>query len=241
MSKTTDPVEQRLVRRFQQALTDYKLLEDGDHVLVAMSGGKDSLLLTELLAKRSRIFKPRFSVSAVHVRMENIPYETDTSYLESFCQSLNVPLHVLTTSFDPTTDRRHSPCFLCSWNRRKQIFNLAQQLGCQKIALGHHQDDIVHTALMNTIFEGRFSSMPVSLKMKKMPITLIRPLALCQEKDIKAYAEANEYKRQKKLCPYEKDTQRRKIAELYETIEAMNPEARYSIWHALESENKLKE
>ena len=227
-------IERRLDQRFKKALRDYCLIGEGDHVLVALSGGKDSLYLLEALARRSRIRVPSFKVSAVHVRMENIPYESDTSYLEDFCRAQGVRLHVLTTSFDASTDRRHSPCFLCSWNRRKQIFNLAQQLGCNKIALGHHQDDVLHTALMNLTFEGRFSSIPPLLQMDKMPLTLIRPLILCQEKDIKAYAEAHDYQRQKKLCPYEDHTQRRKIADLYGGIEALNPEARYSIWHALE-------
>ncbi|MBQ7422869.1 MAG: tRNA 2-thiocytidine biosynthesis protein TtcA [Prevotella sp.] len=245
-------IEQRIEKRFRKALTDYQLIADGDHVLVALSGGKDSLLLLELLAKRSRIFKPRFKVSAVHVRMENIPYESDTRYLETFCRALDVELHVVTTSFSTlqsplegkaigSQKRESSPCFLCSWNRRKQIFNLAQLLGCNKIALGHHQDDIIHTALMNTVFEGRFSSMPVVLRMKKMPLTMIRPLALQHEADIKAYAEARHYEKQKKLCPYEHETHRAGIARLFAQIEQTNPEARYSIWHALERDGKLTE
>lgn len=241
MSKITDPVELRLVRRFHQTLADYRLLEDGDHVLVALSGGKDSLLLAELMARQSHIHKPKIQVSVAHVRMENIPYESDTSYLESFCQSLDVPLHILTTSFDPTTDHRHSPCFLCSWNRRKQLFNLAQELGCNKIALGHHQDDIIQTALMNLTFEGSFASMPIRLRMKKMPLTLIRPLALCQESDIRLYAEAHDYQKQKKLCPYERETNRSAIADLFQQMERLNPEARYSLWHALERDGRLEE
>lgn len=234
-------IERRLDQRFKKALRDFHLIDEGDHVLVALSGGKDSLFLVEALARRSRIKVPAFRVSAVHVRMENIPYESDTSYLETFCEQLQVPLHILTTSFDDSRDHRHTPCFLCSWNRRKQIFNLAQELNCGKIALGHHQDDIIQTAMMNLVYEGRFSSMPVSLAMKKMPVTIIRPLALCHETDIKAYAEAHGYQKQKKLCPYERETQRHQMREVCQSIEAINPEARYSIWHALEREGKLEE
>lgn len=226
-------------RQFRKALTDYGLLADGDHILAALSGGKDSLLMLELLAKRSRIFKPRFQVSAVHVRMENIPYETDTSYLESFCAELNIPLHLVTTSFDATTDKRKHPCFLCAWNRRKRIFQLAQELGCNKIALGHHQDDLLCTALMNLTFEGHFSTMPVMMKMEKMPLTIIRPLALCKEVDIKTLAEEKGYQKQRKLCPHEKETNRTRMAELFQHIEKLNPEARYSMWHALETDGKL--
>ncbi len=251
-------VEQRLLRLLTRALRDYRLIDDGEHVLVALSGGKDSLCLLELLAQRRHIYPPRFQLSAVHVRMENIAYETDTTYLEDFCRRLDVPLHVITTRFETidsydeseTNDqtsisslsrKQKTPCFLCSWNRRKQIFNLAQELGCSKIALGHHQDDILHTALMNLTFQGRFGSMPVLLRMKKMPLAIIRPLCLCHEADIQALAEEHQYQPQRKLCPYDNNTHRTNIRTIYNQMEQLNPELRYSLWHALEREQKLIE
>ena len=222
-------------------MRDYHLIDDGDYILVALSGGKDSLCLLEMLSLRQRIFMPRFKIEAIHIRMENIAYETDTHYLEEFCQQHNVNLHVVNASFDASTDKRKSPCFLCSWNRRKKMFNLAQELGCNKIALGHHMDDIIHTALMNECFQGRFDTMPVSLKMKKMPLTIIRPLCLCHEADIQAYAEQQGYQKQQKTCPYEKDSYRTDIQRIFHQIQTLNPEARYSIWNALEREGKLIE
>ena len=228
-----ETIGRRLDRHFNKALRDYRLIDNGDRVLVALSGGKDSLFLLDRLAKRREVFIPKFEVEAVHVRMTNIDYESSTDYLQAFCEERGVRLHLLTTSFDASTDKRKEPCFLCSWNRRKQIFELAQREGFNKIALGHHMDDILHTTLMNLFFQGRFEGMPVSLKMEKMTITLIRPLCLCHEADIKAYAEAAGYQKQKKLCPYEAETHRAAIAQLYQQIEQMNPEARYSIWHAL--------
>ena len=219
----------------------YHLIDDGDRILVALSGGKDSLCLLDLLAQRQRIFMPRFSIEAIHIRMENIAYETDTHYLEDFCRQRNVNLHVVNTSFDASTDKRKSPCFLCSWNRRKQMFNLAQEIGCNKIALGHHMDDLIHTALMNECFQGRFDTMPVFLQMKKMPLAIIRPLCLCHESDIKAYAEQEGYQKQRKLCPYEKESYRTDIQQIFHQMESLNPEARYSIWNALEREGKLVE
>lgn len=234
-------LEKRIVSRFWKALSTYKLIEEGDHVLVGLSGGKDSLCLLEMLARRNRIHSPRFSITAVHIRMENIQYETDTSYLQAFAENLGVPMHIITTSFDSSTDKRHSPCFLCSWNRRKKMFNLAQELGCNKIALGHHMDDIIHTTLMNQFFQGHFSTMPVVLKMHKMPLSIIRPLCLEAEADIRQYAVNKGYVKQKKRCPYEHETHREEIKLIYQQIERMNPEARYSIWNALESENKLIE
>jgi tRNA(Ile)-lysidine synthase TilS/MesJ len=240
---------------------------------VGLSGGKDSLLLTELLAKRAKIDHPRFSVEALHVRMENIHYETDTSYLQQFCEALDVKLHVKTTRFEvepsdklEPSDKSESsdkskpaaqssessessarlrkqkqPCFLCSWNRRKEMFNLAQELGCNKIALGHHQDDLIHTALMNLCFQSRFGTMPALLKMRKMPLTIIRPLCLIPEADIKAYAKLQGYQKQQKLCPYETNSHRTDIKQIYDRLEQLNPEVRYSIWSALETDNKLIE
>ena len=282
-------LEKRLKERFVKAMATYHLIEDDDRILVGLSGGKDSLLLTELLANRAKIDHPRFSVEALHVRMENIQYETDTSYLQQFCKALGVKLHIVTTHFEvqeaslapsgsqenlrplapegtqvgtrenlkPQTSARASlacyqrdarnlkkqkqPCFLCSWNRRKQLFNLAQELGCNKIALGHHQDDILHTALMNLTFQSHFATMPVRLKMRKMPLTLIRPLCLIQETDIKAWAELQGYEPQKKRCPYETSSNRTSIKAVYDQLEQLNPEVRYSLWSALETDNKLIE
>ena len=243
-------LEKRLNERFVKAMATYHLIEDDDHILVGLSGGKDSLLLLELLAKRTKIDHPRFSVEALHVRMENIHYATDTSYLQQFCDDLGVKLHVRTTRFDIGEEtikdardarRQKQPCFLCSWMRRKELFNLAQELGCNKIALGHHQDDLIHTALMNLTFQGRFDTMPARLKMKKMPLEIIRPLCMIEEQDIKAYAELQGYQKQQKLCPYETDSHRTDIKRLYNDIERLNPEARYSIWRALNTDNKLIE
>ena len=236
-----EKLERKILSRLQKAIYDYHLIEDGDRLLVGLSGGKDSLCLLHLLAMRQRIHKPRFEVEALHIRMENIKYESDLTYLQNFCEGRGVRFHAATTSFDAHTDHRKSPCFLCSWNRRKQLFQTAQQLGCNKIALGHHTDDIIHTAMMNLYFQGSFSTMPVLLKMRKMPLTIIRPLCLQSEADLKAYALQKGFEKQKKLCPYETDSHRADMAELFGKIEQMSAEARYSVWRALEREHKLVE
>ncbi len=252
-------LEKKIAKLFVKAFATYHLIEDDDHVLVALSGGKDSLCMLEMLAKRARIQHPRFSVVVAHVRMENVAYETSTDYLHQFCEALDVPLHIITTSFSSETtlssegnqasqlstlssqSKPKPACFLCSWNRRKQLFNLAQQLGCNKIALGHHQDDLLHTALMNIFYQGRFGTMPARLQMRKMPLQIIRPLCLVPETDIARYAMLSSYEPQVKHCPFEHDTQRTAIRQLYEELESKNPEVRYSLWNALEREDKLIE
>ena len=227
-------LDKRLQTKFNKALTDYHLIADGDKVLVALSGGKDSLFLLEMLARRSKIFVPRFTVEAVFVKMSNISYETDCGYLQQFAESHGVKLHIIETAFDASTDKRKTPCFLCSWYRRKAIFNLAQQLGCNKLALGHHNDDIIHTALMNLMFQGHLSSMPPIMRLDKMPITIIRPLCLIEECDIIQHAVHAQYQKQRKLCPYENTSKRTVAASLFSEMQKTNNEARYNIWHALE-------
>ena len=239
MKTELERLEKRIRERFVKAFATYHLLEDDDHVLVALSGGKDSLCLLEMLGKRAKISHPRFCVEAIHVRMENIAYETSTNYLEQFCKDLDIPLHIVTTRFEPSDKK--PPCFLCSWYRRKEIFNLAQALGCNKIALGHHQDDLLHTCLMNQFYQGRFDTMPALLRMRKMPLSIIRPLCMVEEADIQRYAELGGYEKQIKLCPYETDSHRDDMRALFEQIQQQNPEARHSLWNALVRAGKLVE
>ena len=192
-----------------------------------------------MLARRQRIFKPQIEVEAVHVRMKNIHYESDTSYLEQFANEHGVKLHIITTEFDETTKSDKPTCFLCSWHRRKALFRFAQEAGFNKIALGHHMDDIIHTAMLNQFFQGSFSTMPAVMQMTKMPLTIIRPLCLVKESDIKEYANLRSYEKQLKNCPYEKVSNRTDMRRVFEEIERINPEARYSIWHALEKDGKI--
>lgn len=230
-------MEEKLIRRiqkcFNKGVVQYGLIEDGDKILVGLSGGKDSLALLELLALRSRIYKPKFSVVAAHVVMKNISYESDMDYLRSYAESLGVPFICYETSFDPSTDTRKSPCFLCSWNRRKALFTVAKEQGCNKIALGHHMDDILETLLMNMTFQGAFSTMPPKLVMRKFDMTIIRPMCLVHEADLLQMAAYRGYKKQIKNCPYEKDSNRSSIKDVFHTLEKLNPEARYSLWGSM--------
>ena len=185
----------RIERRFSKGVVQYGLIEEGDKILIGLSGGKDSLALVELLGKRVRIYKPRFSVVAVHVVMKNIPYQSDTAYLKAHCEAYGVPFVQYETAFDPATDTRKSPCFLCSWNRRKALFTVAKEHGCNKIALGHHMDDILETLLMNITFQGAFGTMPPRLVMRKFDMTIIRPMCLVHESDLSDMARVRGYRR----------------------------------------------
>lgn len=246
MAKTPEQIaeekqRERLTKKFHKACADYGLIADGDHILIGLSGGKDSLLLTELLGRRARIHVPSFKVSALHVRVKERDYHTDLSYLEAFCREAGVPLIVKDVSIPSVPPIREgrtareidNPCFLCSWYRRKTLFNVAQEIGCNKIAFGHHRDDVAETLLMNLFFQGAFATMPPILQMDKMPIQLIRPLCLINEADIIEYAWMRGYRKQEKLCPFEHVSSREKVKQLLIQIKAMNPEAIDSLFGAM--------
>lgn len=228
-----DTLLKQIRTRFNKASKEYALLQDGDNILIGLSGGKDSLMLLQLLSERSRIYKPSIKIKAAHVQMSNIPYKSNLDFLQKFCDELQVELIVASTGFDASTDTRKSPCFLCSWNRRKALFTIAQERGCNKIALGHNMDDFIETMLMNITFQGAFSAMAPLMQMRKFPISVIRPLCLVNENNIARYAQLAQYPPQTKNCPYERSSNRQQMKELLAQLEQLNPEARYNLWGSM--------
>lgn len=228
-----DHIYNKVKRQFNKGCVDYHLLSDDDHILVALSGGKDSLMLVRLLAERARIFKPRISIEAAHVIMDNIPYESDKTYLQEYCNGLGVKLHILHSRFDESTDKRKTKCFLCAWNRRKALFEFAEANGFNKIALGHHMDDFLTTLLMNMTFDGAFAAMSPILPLQHYPLAIIRPMCLVEERLIITLAEALGLQKQKVKCPYEQATNRSTMNALLHQLEEINPEARYNLWRAM--------
>lgn len=228
-----EKIIQRIERRFNKGIIQYQLIEEGDKILIGLSGGKDSLALVELLGRRKRIYKPRFSVIAAHIVMSNIPYQSDINYLKSHCQQYDVPFVEYKTSFDPSTDMRKSPCFLCSWNRRKALFTVAKEQKCNKIALGHHMDDILETLLMNMAYQGAFGTMPPRLVMNKFDMTIIRPMCLVHESDLQELSILHHYQKQVKNCPYESLSSRNSMKGFLHQLEEINPETRSSLWSSM--------
>ena len=226
----------RLMLRFHKACEEYALLEDGDRILIGLSGGKDSLALVEILGRQARILKPRIAVEAVHVSVSNIGYKSDLDYLERFCAEHGVTFHHVTTSFERSTDHRKSPCFLCSWYRRKALFETAKALGCNKIAFGHHKDDIVETLLLNLFFQGNTETICPKTVMRKFPMQLIRPLCYIEEHELAEYAALAGYRKQEKQCPYEHESHRADVKRLVTELETLNPDVRNSVLAAAKRE-----
>ena len=235
LSKTDQKSLQKIQSKFKKALIDYCLIDNDDHILIGLSGGKDSLALVELLGERMKIHIPRFKLTAVHISVENIPYQSDLDYLESYAKQWNIPFVHHVTSFDGTTETNKSTCFLCSWHRRKALFDIAKKLNCNKLALGHHLDDMAETLLLNLVYQGSFSTMPPKLKMDKFDMSIIRPLALISEKEMKEMERIRDYQKQVKNCPHEKDSSRRDAKNLLTELEKWNPNVRQSLWAAMEN------
>lgn len=235
ISKEDKKIITKIVSKFTKGINDYGLIENGDHILIGLSGGKDSLALVELLGKRMKIFVPRFILTAVHISVENILYESDLEYLKSYTEKYDIPFVHHITSFEAGDEPSKSMCFLCSWHRRKALFKVAENLKCNKIALGHHLDDMVETLMMNMVFQGSFATMPPKLKMNKFNMTIIRPLALITEKEMKEMERIKQYQKQIKNCPHEKDSSRRDAKNLITELEKWNPDVRQSIWAAMEN------
>ena len=226
---------EKISKKAGKMLNEHRLVEEGDRILVGLSGGKDSMILLEAMADRRRHLPLDFQLFAVHVSATNIGYEMDTDYLKEFCSELGIPLYLEDIEVDLTVDPKKAPCFVCSWNRRKRIFELSKELNCNKVALGHHKDDAIQTLLMNMIYHGSISSLPQKLSMFEGRIQLIRPLLFIPEKELTYYATLRSFKQQEKTCPYDDATKRVAIKELIRQMDRLNRDARRNLFQAMDN------
>jgi len=215
-----------------KTLYEFDLLKENDRILVGLSGGKDSLTLLECLALRKLHGDINFDLAAVYVKVENSSYQIDEPQIKNICDQLKVPLifHELILDDKKTSRTR---CFICSWNRRKVLFEIAKQHDFNKLALGHHMDDALETMMLNMIYHGSLSSLPGKLKMFKGRMELIRPLLLLTNAEIKKYAEIRDFPKLKSNCPFENYTQRNEMRNLVNELSLLNPAARINMFNAM--------
>ncbi len=214
-------------------MRDHAMIAEGDRVLVGLSGGKDSMILLQALAERRSAVPFGFSIEAAHVEATGIGYHIDRDRLTSFCRHLDIPLHYREIEPDLEKDTSKAACFICSWHRRKKLFELTRELDCNKLALGHHRNDAVETLLMNMIYHGSISSLPYSLEMFEGRIRLIRPLMDLDERMLDEYADLTGLVRIEKSCPHEDLTQREHIASLIKEIEKLHGKGPYNIFKSM--------
>lgn len=219
--------------RVQKDQKIYNFFFDNDKILTGVSGGKDSLLLLEVLGELCRKHKFNMEIIPVHVKIKNIGYNINFEAIEEICKAYDFKLRIIESEIDFDPNHKKGPCFVCSWHRRKLLYSTARQLGCNKIALGHHMDDAVQTLLLNLIYHGSISSMPAKLSMFGGELEIIRPLLFVAEKEIIDYQKIRNFPVLIKDCPYGTFTKRYKMKELLKDLENINPAARLNIFRAM--------
>lgn len=214
-----------------KAITDYEMLQDGDKVAVAVSGGKDSLTLLRILNARKRFVPIKYELLAVHI---DLGYPCmHPKILSAYLESQDIKYHIEKLDILKGKSRKDISCFWCSWNRRKALFEVADRFGCIKVALGHHKDDIVQTILMNLFFHGEISAMSPRQELFKGKIIIIRPLAYVEEDMIKKFVKSADFPHQKCCCPNSFTSKRTKVDNIIQELERICPEIRTNIFKSV--------
>ncbi|MBQ7798231.1 MAG: tRNA 2-thiocytidine biosynthesis protein TtcA [Clostridia bacterium] len=223
---------QKILSTMRKAVEKYKLIENGDKIAVGLSGGKDSLVLLKALKMFQRFGIYNYDIMAVTIDIYS--GKEDYSHLQSFCDELDVELVIEQTDihqvvFDERKEK--NPCSLCAKMRRGALNSVAIKYGCNKIALGHHLQDVIETFFLSLLYEGRLSTMKPKSYMSNSQITLIRPLFLTHEKTIKSVSKDFPVKKSK--CPADKNSKRQDVEKLIEGINEFIPESKKRIESAI--------
>ena len=212
---------QKILSRVRAAVQEYQMIETGDKIAVGVSGGKDSLVLLCALHELIRFYPKSFAITALTVD-PCFSGEADFSPLQAFCDELAVPLVIRRTNLNEVVFKSReekNPCSLCAKMRRGILHDMAVEVGCNKIALGHHLDDAAETFYMNLFRGGRMECFsPVSYLSRKN-LTLIRPMILTQEKEITKAANKLSLPVMRASCPVDGHTERQKMKVLLKTLE----------------------
>ncbi len=216
-----------------KAINQYQMIEDGDKVLAAVSGGKDSLVMLQALAAFKKFKTIDFDLEAIHIDVGDVGYLVDRDFLEEYARKLELKIHFKTIEAGLEERGKKAPCFVCSWHRRKTLFEFAKSNGFKKLAMGHHMDDAVETLLLNMAYHGHISSLPGKLKMFDGAMYLIRPLILLTDKDTREFASIHHFTKLKQTCPFEDVTKRTTARKLAEQLEAIHPKAKFNLFNSM--------
>ena len=228
----------RILSYVRRGVDDYSMIEEGDRIAVGVSAGKDSLTLLCALAKLRIFYPKKFELAAITVDMG---FEgSDFSSIAKLCEELDVPYHIIPTQISTVifdVRKEKNPCSLCAKMRRGALYGAARELGFNKVALGHHFDDVVETFMLNLFFEGRLGCFQPVTYLSNTQITLIRPMLYMPEKDIKYFASKAELPVVKSLCPADGNTEREEMKKLLASLEKENKGLRYRIFGAIQRGN----
>ncbi|NEP15907.1 MAG: tRNA 2-thiocytidine(32) synthetase TtcA [Leptolyngbya sp. SIO4C1] len=237
-TKAIKKLEAKLRGQVGRAISDYRMIEAGDRILVCLSGGKDSYTLLSLLMALQRSAPVAFELLAVNLDQKQPGFPTDV--LPAYLEAVGVPYRIVEADTYSTVIRvvpeGKTMCGLCSRLRRGILYRIASEEGATKIALGHHRDDIVETLFLNMFYGGRLKAMPPKLLTDDQQHIVIRPLAYCAEADIARYAALKAYPIIPcNLCGSQENLQRSQIKQMLQTWEAGHPGRIESLFRSLQN------
>lgn len=218
---------QQMLSPLRRAIEDFSMIEENDRIAVGLSGGKDSVTLLALLAKLKIFYPKKFSVVAIRIDMGLNCDQAEVSAMENYCRDLGVEYVVEKTDIGAILfdiRKESNPCSLCSKMRRGALNTVAAKLGCNKLALGHHADDLVETFFLSMIYEGRFSTFEPVTYLTRTGMTVIRPMIYIEEKDVAAFSKGKPVIHNP--CPADKHTKRQYVKELIASIKKDVPFAK---------------
>jgi len=219
-------LQKRLRRNVGNAIADYNMIEDGDKIMVCLSGGKDSYCMLDILLNLQKTAPISFEIIAVNLDQKQPGFPPEV--LPDYLSKIGVPFHILEKdTYSVVTEKipeGKTYCSLCSRLRRGTLYGFAQQIGATKVALGHHRDDIIETLFLNMFYGGKLKAMPPKLLSDDKQNMVIRPLAYCKEADLEAYAELKEFPIIPcNLCGSQDGLQRQVIKDMLQQWEKQHP------------------
>ena len=225
---------QKILSYMRKAIEDYDMIEDGDKIAVALSGGKDSVSMLMGFKNLQRFYPKKFSIIAVSINPGFDFFDTNT--LKNICKFIDVPLiiektHIKEIVFDIRNEK--NPCSLCANLRRGILNSVAIREGCNKIALGHNEDDVLETFLLNLFYTGSISTFAPKSLMHRSGITLIRPLVYAPEKYIRKFIKKSNIEIMPKCCTMDGKSKREDIKELLANLNYNIPSVRANLYGAI--------
>ncbi|MCL2109810.1 MAG: tRNA 2-thiocytidine(32) synthetase TtcA [Oscillospiraceae bacterium] len=227
---------QKILGYVRKACQEFDLIDDGDKIAVGVSGGKDSLVMLAALAKMRVFFEKTYQLHAISLDPRFGNRDGDFSPVERLCDELQVPFTLIKTNIYEIIfqiRREKNPCALCAKMRRGALHDAAKEQGCNKIALGHSNDDVIETFMMNLFREGRVGCFSPKSYLSRKDLTMIRPLVFAPESKVIGCCVQNKFEVIKSLCPVDKATERQRVKEFLEQKEQEDNGFKQRIFGAL--------
>jgi tRNA 2-thiocytidine biosynthesis protein TtcA len=231
-------LERKLRNRVGKAIAEYNMIEEGDVILTAISGGKDSFAMLDILLSLQKAAPIDFKVIAVNLDQKQPGFPEHI--LPNYFESLNIPYYIVDKDTYSIVKEKvpegKTTCGLCSRLRRGTLYSFAESIGATKIALGHHMDDIVETMFLNMFHGGKLKAMPPKLRSDDKRNVVIRPLAFCREKDLIKFADFKQYPIIPcNLCGSQENLQRQSIKAMFNDWEKVNPDRISNIFNSIKN------